>query len=115
MPVQADFQMVKWEDGILTISMTPSVPVGGWDVAFVLDKRFGNDLSSGLVNKSMASGYQNGVSGITLVNSGAGVFNVQINSSDTSGLEPGNYAYRCDRRNSGSYTRLAEGFLILGT
>ena len=110
MPVQADFSMSKLEDGVLQINMTPAVPIGGWSILFQVVKRFGG--TSGLIVKSAASGF-NGTSGITVTNSGNGVFNVNIWSADTSGLQFGNYVYNATRTNSGFNTVLSEGVFLL--
>lgn len=105
-----DFSWIKYDDGVLTIALTPPAPIGGWDLRFSLTKRFGGE--SLLVTKSCASGYNN-VSGINIVNSGQGIFNVALSSVDTSGLQPGLYASRCERMNSGARTTLSEGYMVL--
>lgn len=111
MPILTNFGLIRMEDGVLTISIVPSTSIGGWNIEWSLVKRFGGVTP--LVTKSVASGY-NGVSGITIVDSGAGVFNVAINSVDTSGLDPGNYATGADRLTSGRRTSLTQGYLLLG-
>ena len=110
MPVLADFSLARWEDGILTIGMEPPVPIGGWAMDFTLTRRFGQ--VSGICTKSVASGY-NAQSGITVVNSGQGIFSVAIDSVNTSGLDYGNYSYVVMRRDSGHVTALVEGTLLL--
>jgi hypothetical protein len=102
--------LIKYEDGILTVSMSPPVAIGGWEIQFKTTKRFGG--TTNLFTKSVASGF-NGQSGITITNSGAGIFNIQVNSVDSSGLDFGNYAAVSERLNSGSRTTLTEGFLLL--
>lgn len=110
MPVLNDFAFTRYDDGILTMPMVPPVAVGGWNVQFKVQHRFGG--ISGLIVKSMASGFS-GVSGITVTNSGNGVFNIALNSADTSGMEYGNYSFAVERLDSGSRTLLSEGYLIL--
>lgn len=110
MAVLTDFAFIKFEDGVLTISMSPPVAIGGWEIQFKTTKRFGG--VNNLITKSVSSGY-NGQSGITVTNSGAGIFNVALGTQDTSGLEYGNYAAVTQRLNSGSMTTLTEGFLLL--
>ena len=110
MPVISDFSLAKFQDGTLTISMAPPQAIGGWPINFTVEKRYGS--SDSLILKSVSSGF-NGVSGITVVNSGQGVFNIAINSIDTSGLDWGNYATRSERVNSGARTPITEGFLLL--
>lgn len=112
MPIQADFVLAKFEDGVLTISMVPAVAIGAWDIRFQLNKNFGMGQGSGLINKSCCSGF-NGVSGITVTNSGQGTFNVSIQGINTSGLDYGNYAYTVQRYNSGFSTVLSRGYLLL--
>jgi len=110
MPVIADIPFTKFEDGTLTISLEPSVAIGGWNIQFQVWKRFGGE--SGLITKSTASGYNN-VSGIDITNSGLGIFDISIGSHDTSGLDFGNYASKAERLTSGNRTVLTEGYLIL--
>jgi len=96
--------------------MVPPVDMGGWDVRFTMWRRF-NYISgsvSGLIRKSMASGYGNGVSGITLTNSGTGIFNVSIAPNDFSGhFDPHAYAYRIERFDSGNANILVEGHRLV--
>ena len=110
MAIIQNFSLGRNEAGILTITMTPAVPIGGWELRFHEQKRFGG--LSGFI-KTAASGYGDGVSGITVVSSGAGVFQVAIGPADTSGLEFGTYAWTAERLLSGSRTALARGYHIL--
>lgn len=110
MPVLADFTIGRYSDGVLTVYMAPPVPVGAWNIQFQTTKRFGG--GSGLITKSVSSGY-NGVSGITITNSGIGVLNVNINSNDTSGLNYGVYAFTLSRLDSGLVSQISEGYLIV--
>ena len=103
-----DFSLATMEDGILVISLAPATPVGGWEVRFWQAKRFGGIPASGMIMKSCASGFYS--SGITLQNSGQGVFNVSLWASEMSGREQGNYAWRLERLTSGAITGLSEGF-----
>jgi hypothetical protein len=105
-----DFSWVRGDDGTLTVVLTPPVPVGGWEIRFSVTKRFGG-LDT-LITKSCMSGYNN-VSGVNVTNSGQGIFNVALGSLDTSGMEPGLYATRCERLTSGARTTLTEGYLNL--
>lgn len=111
MPVLGTFSLVRYEDGVLTIQMSPPVPVGGQEVRFRLSKRLGSETP--IMEKFVASGY-NAVSGIDVVNSGAGIFNIPIYGlPEMSGKEYGNYAFTLERMTSGSRTCFAEGFLTL--
>lgn len=110
MPVLADFSLVKFEDGVLTVGLQPAVPIGGWDMRVTFTKRHGQ--VSGYFTKCVASGYS-AASGVSIVNSGNGVFSVTLDSVDTSGLEYGNYAYTVERMDSGHRTVLTEGYLLL--
>jgi hypothetical protein len=105
LPVYANFTLARYEDGILTVSMTPPTPIGGWTLQFSVCTRFGG--TSPLVTKSCASGY-NGTSGITITNSGQGFFAVQLKSADTSGLDPGNFAYVIERLDSGARSLIVQ-------
>lgn len=113
MPVIGDYSLIRMEDGLLLVDMTPSQPVGGWSVEFNMSKRFGAGVS-GLTKLVAASGYGNGVSGITIANSGNGNFSVPISSLLTSGLSPGNYACSFLRTDSGSISVIYQGYLSLG-
>ncbi len=106
----ADFVVSRGTDLTIGIGIEPPVPVGGWEARFQVTKRF--DESSGLITKSIASGF-NAASGITLVNSGQGVFSVSLAANDTSGRPYGNYAYTFDRLSSGNVTRIVEGYILL--
>lgn len=106
----AEFTVARQTDITIGIGLEPPVAVGGWDVRFQVTNRFGG--SSGLITKSVASGFS-AVSGITVSNSGQGVFEVNLGANDTSGLQYGNYAYEFNRQTSGNMVRLVEGFLLL--
>ena len=111
MPILVDFPWAKYDDGTLVIQMSPPTAVGGWDVRFRVTKRFG--ATSGVMpDKFSASGYT-GVSGVTVAESGIGVFQIALGSTDTSGLPYGAYACQFARTTSGSYTTLEEGYMIL--
>lgn len=110
MPVRIDFSLVRGEDAVLSMAMTPAEPVGGWTMQFQVGKRFG--WSSGLITKSCASGF-NGVSGMAVTNSGNGNVRITINRADTSGLEQANYAYQLARLDSGYATVTTEGLISM--
>ena len=110
MPVYTEVTVTRYDDGVLTIGLAPPTAIGGWDISFEVEKRFGG--TSGLIVKSIASGY-NGQSGITITNSGAGIFTVSITSPNVSGLDYGAYAYQACRLDSGFITTLAEGYINL--
>ena len=105
-----DFALARYEDGVLTIPMVPPVAIGGWSIRYTEQKRFGG--STNLITKSVASGF-NGASGITITNSGQGIFNIAINSVDSSGLEYGNDAFVVERMDSGHRTSLTEGYRLI--
>ena len=111
----ANFQWARWNDGVLTINMQPPVDVGGWGIQFSVFHRMGggagDNINSGLIMKSIASGIANGASGITVTNSGQGIFQVFIDSNDTSGFPYGNYAAVVSRVGSGVRCVLDEGYL----
>lgn len=111
MAIEIDFRLGRTEDGVVQVSMTPPVAIGGWAMEAVFTNRFGGE--SGLITKRTASGYGAGGSGLQTVNSGLGIFNLTINSADTSGLNPGNYAYEVKRTDSGNVAVLTKGYMIL--
>jgi hypothetical protein len=110
MPVIANIQYFSYQDGILTINMIPPTPIGGWSITWSLTKRFG---STDYIAQRFVSSGLNNVSGINITNSGEGIFNVQVKSVDTSGLEWGNYAIYVKRTDSGFVTPLQEGYMVL--
>lgn len=117
---QSDFQLAISEDGLLTVQMAPPIPIGSWSIAYVQTRRFGGEnlynLSgisqfSGMICKWASSGF-NAVSGITIANSGAGIFNVNLWAADMSGQAFGDYAYRTLRTDSGAMAYLSQGYRI---
>ncbi len=110
MPVNMDFSLIRYEDGILSYGMEPAQPIGQWTIQFQLTKRFGSVVP--LVTKNVASGFNN-ASGIQITNSGLGQMNILINSIDTSGLCEGNYAYSVQRLDSGNQVVLTQGYFLL--
>lgn len=110
MAIIQDFSLDRTEDATVTIVMTPPTPIGGWSIRTTLTKRYGS--VSGIFDKYVSSGL-NGASGITVVDSGLGVFNVKIDSNDTSGLNYGNYVHCSKRLDSGFVTVLTEGFVSI--
>jgi hypothetical protein len=110
MPVQIDAPYIKFDDGLFVIELQPPTSIGGWNVEFLCQRRFGG--VSGFFKKSMASG-RYGVSGMNITNSGLGIMSITIDSVDTSGMEYGNYAIAATRLDSGYRTVLTEGYLIL--
>lgn len=109
MPLQRDFS-ISYEDGVLTISMTPPVDITNWTVQFQMMKRA---KGTPILTKNMASGYVAGESGLTVVNAGEGFFNANLTAPEVSGLNDGNYFFLFQRTDSGSVTSLAEGYRAL--
>ena len=110
MPIIANIPIYVGEDGLVTVSMTPPVAIGGWLIRSQITKQFGS--SSGIVTGYVGSGLNN-TSGINVLNSGAGIFQFRVNGVQTSGLNPGNYACEIRRLDSGRNTLLETGFLEL--
>lgn len=110
MAVQTDFSFLRWENATLNVSLTPPTPITGWSLHFQAKKYFGGE--SGLANAYAASGYT-GVSGISILNAGNGVFSVNVPSAATSGWNYGNFAYSISRTDSGFQTVLSQGFILL--
>lgn len=110
MPVYSDFTVTRHEDATLRVSMAPPTAIGAWSLRFFAQHRFGG--ISGLIKKTCASGYGGGASGITIINSGQGVFDIALTSTDTSGLDPGCHAYTVERLDSGSRSVITLGYLI---
>ncbi len=110
MPTCGSFNIVVGDDGLITLGLTPETPVGGWSVEFDLMRRFGADP---FIVRTCASGFGNGVSGVSVYDSGRGIFQIPLNSQDTSGLDPLNIAFKMVRTDSGERTTVSEGFVNL--
>lgn len=98
------------QDANLVIPLTPPAPVGGEPYVFIMTKRFGG--GSGLITASVNSGYI-GVSGMTIINSGQGIFQISFPGLNTSGLDYGNYAGALYRTKSGYFTPVSDYFITL--
>lgn len=112
MPIIANIPIHVGEDGTVTVTMTPPVAIGGWQVRAQITKRFGSNTNSGIITAFVSSGLNN-QSGINVTNSGAGIFQFKIPGVSTSGLDPGNYACEVRRLDSGRNTLLEQGYLEL--
>lgn len=110
MPVEQDFPINRYVDQTIVIDISPPMPIGGLDIRMTVADRFGSTTPRFV--KSMASGFY-GVSGLNIVNSGAGLLSANIRSVDTSGLDWGNYAFEVKRWDSGAVTDLTQGYMIL--
>ena len=113
MAVQGSFGMVRFEDGLLTITLTPPTSIRNWSIEWKLQKRFGYSPYP-IAVASVTSGLNN-VSGINIINADQGVFTVNLIGALTSGLDAGNYVNTSVRTDSGFNTVLSEGYLQLGT
>jgi hypothetical protein len=95
-----NFLWSKFDNGNLVINLDPPTAIGG-SLGFVLGRYFEGDMNT--IVKTAASGF-NGVSGLTVLNSGQGQFSVALTTADTSGLDYGNYAFRAGAMTSGLVT-----------
>ena len=111
MAVDGEIYWVRHDDGVISISLAPPAAIGAASLRFRIVPRFAG--LSGFISKTCASGYGNGASGITIVDSGAGRLNVALNAADTSGLGAGAYPYDLVRLDSGYRTQLAAGYFLL--
>lgn len=110
MPIFTDYSICKFEDGVLTIQLVNPTPIGGWSLRADFTKRLGGTPR---VTKWISSGTPNGASGITITDSGQGVFRIALDSADTSGLAYGNYAFDVRRTDSGFVTDIAQGYQMV--
>lgn len=108
MPIISDFALISYENGVFTIGINPPAPIGGYGIQFDMMGRVGGIP---VVTKSMNSGYY-GVSGMDIVNSGQGIFNITLLPSEVSGLQliRGNWFYNVQRTDSGSATSYSQGY-----
>jgi len=102
-----DFSLSRFEDAVLSVSLTPAVNISGQSIRFLSQHRFGG--LSGFAIKSVASGFNN-VSGINVTDGVNGVMQITLNSVDSSGLDFGNYAYSIERLDNNSRTLYTAGF-----
>lgn len=107
MPTQ-NWVLQRYNDGFLTIPLSPPVAIGAWSILFEMTKR---EDGTPIITKSVASGF-NGQSGITVTNSGNGTFFISLFHGEMSGLDQGAYAYRVTRTDSGSHSTLAQGYRL---
>lgn len=114
MPSFSNYAFSRTEDGIISVSISPPTPIGGWNIEFNAYDHF--DGNSGRIKKSCDSGFCTNQSGITITNSGNGQFNIflyKLGVTDASGFQYGNMAWTIERMNSGFHTVVSEGFLSL--
>jgi len=110
MAVSIEVALSRFEDGVLTTTLAPPANISGWEIRYLVTKRVGG--GSGVVERWAASGYGGGESGITITDSGQGVFTTDLRSVDFSGQDFGAYAVSIDRMDSGSRTKLAGGWYL---
>jgi hypothetical protein len=107
----ADFNVAEYADGLLKLTMTPSVNVGSKGVAFNLYERVGSPTP--ILTRSSSSGYGGGESGITVLDSGGGVFGIRAPTpEEMSGRDAGNFAYEFLFTDSGNRGPAAQGYCI---
>lgn len=116
MPEIANFDTPKFADGVITITLVPPQNVGGLSFVCAFGKRFGVSSSGILFSRQVTSGYGGGQSGITVTNSGQGVFQVTAPTpEEMSGRDPGNYAYEFYATDSGGRGPLSQGYWVAGS
>lgn len=110
MPVFSTYAICRLNDGALTVQLVQPTAIGGWSLRTDFSHRLNG---TPFVSKYLSSGQVNGTSGITVMNSGAGVFKTEIDPKDTSGIDYCNVAYNVVRTDSGFYTTIAQGYEVL--
>ena len=110
MPQYFDFGLIPNTDLTLQVQMTPPVNISSWGIQLYMTTRFGG--ISGVIVSYLASGYSNNVSGMSIINSGQGIFSAFIPKLLMSGRDTGDYAYNFNRTDSGSAAVLVEGFCL---
>lgn len=108
-PVYFDWYVRRGDDGFLKIATRPSVAIGGWSVHLTIAERFGGAVIADLY---LASGF-NATSGISMVSSGAGVFQAHLSPVQTSGWDEGAYACLIERTDTTNNLEIANGYLLL--
>ena len=104
-----DFSLGIGEDATLSFAMSPPTGIGGRNLQFLIQKELGG--LSGIYLASVNSGF-NGLSGITITDSGQGRASITIPSLCTSGLDPVNFSYKISFQDY-PVTSLTEGFVLL--
>jgi len=110
-PIQQNFQVPIANDVVIVITLTPPQPIGNMDLQFQVCKRAGGG-SMPLITKSCVSGFY-GTSGMNILNSGQGEVSVEINATDTSGLDFGNLWYNFGNVQSGSMSSFTVGYISI--
>lgn len=110
MPIESDFLLQRDENGNIIITLDTPAPIGGEYLRFQMSKRFGS--ASGIYSAYSNSG-MDGVSGLTITNSGQGKVQIAFEPSHVSGLNAGNYACKLQRLSSGRWTKIWEGFRVM--
>lgn len=108
MPIQTNVSYVLTDDKTVNISLNPPAPIGGMAINFNLMHRFGS--TTPIATFYLASGYS-GASGLTVINSGQGIFKANLFNQFTSGTLYGPLAFTAVRMDSGHVTTLVEGYL----
>ena len=98
MPVFSNIAITKFEDTLVTITISGGYSSGN---ALQLQVRRHFASESGLIVKSMASGYIAGESGLTQTNPLSGLVGASFLRADTSGLDPDIYSYDLAKTTSG--------------
>lgn len=122
----SDFYTIEYSDNNLTITLSPSLPIGDWTIRFRQFKNFGggqplvlgSGQASGLlevnkIEKWVGPGTGDGSSGITITSSGTGILRIYLPPSEVSGMDAGAYAFTVDRVDSGYNKRLADGYRLI--
>ncbi len=107
--IYADVALSRYEAGLYTVQLTPPAPIGGRQILWALWKRFGSVQP--LAQASIDSGIPNGASGLTILDSGQGIFSVDVLTVYSSG-QPGNYAFQTELMDP-PRTVLTRGYIIL--
>ncbi len=110
MPIISNFSIYPNSDATIQCTLVPVTSIGGWGITFQVTNRPGG--ISGLITSSTNSGYIGNVSGMTIVNSGQGIFSVRVSGGSMSGWNFGDYFYQFNRTGSGVSTLLSEGYIL---
>lgn len=113
MPQYQDFSFDAGTDNLCLVQLLEPQDVSTWSVTFTAWKRFGGVVPLIQMGLTPLSGQINGTSGITLLNSGQGAWQLYFQSLFTSGFQQGNIAYKYSRIDSGHHVDLAVGYLLL--
>jgi hypothetical protein len=101
--VRTNFTLIRGQDVILEVKMTPPKSISGYSITFQVKDSIGG---TSRITKTVGSG-------ITVTNTGKGVIQISLAAANTSSLSIQSYVWDIRRTDSGYNRELAGGELNL--